>query len=108
LSAGRTQMSKEAQALCFFAGASSIFAGDKLLTTPNPAFNEDKELFDVLGLTSKAPFQDGEQPETKRDEKVEASKKKREEIKARKSLPKVDTSTALNGTGFEPRKVVIE
>lgn len=108
LSAGRTQMSKEAQALCFFAGASSIFAGDKLLTTPNPAFNEDKELFDILGLTSKAPFQDGEQPETKRDEKVEASKKKREEIKARKSLPKVDTSTALNGTGFEPRKVVIE
>ena len=77
-----------------------FFAGDKLLTTPNPAFNEDKALFDILGLTSKAPFQDAEQPETKLDEKVEASKKKREEIKARKSVPKVE--------GFEPRKVVTE
>ena len=100
LSAGRTQMSKEAQALCFFAGASSIFAGDKLLTTPNPAFNEDQELFKILGLTSKAPFQDGKQPATLLDEKVEASKKKREEIKSRKSAKKVN--------GFEPRKVVVE
>ncbi len=64
LSAGRTQMSDEGQALCFFAGANSIFAGDKLLTTPNPEFNKDKELFDLLGLTPKKPFQDGEQPKT--------------------------------------------
>jgi biotin synthase len=41
LSAGRTKMSMEAQALCFMGGAGSIFAGDKLLTTPNPEFNED-------------------------------------------------------------------
>jgi biotin synthase len=58
LSAGRTQMSREGQALCFMAGANSIFAGEKLLTTPNPEFNEDKELFEILGLTSRAPFKD--------------------------------------------------
>lgn len=51
LSAGRTEMSKEGQALCFMAGASSIFAGDKLLTTPNPGDNEDMQLFNALGLT---------------------------------------------------------
>src|SRR5690606_36318114 len=51
LSAGRMQMSKEGQALCFKAGASSIFAGDKLLTTPNPGDNEDMQLFNLLGLT---------------------------------------------------------
>ena len=56
LSAGRLEMSKEAQALCFMAGANSIFAGDKLLTTPNPAFNEDVELFSILGLRSREPF----------------------------------------------------
>ncbi len=47
LSAGRTHMSKEGQAMCFMAGASSIFAGDKLLTTPNPEYNEDMELFNI-------------------------------------------------------------
>ena len=51
LSAGRMQMTKEGQALCFMAGASSIFAGDKLLTTPNPVENEDMQLFNILGLT---------------------------------------------------------
>lgn len=57
LSAGRTGFSKEGQALCFFAGANSIFAGDKLLTTPNPDVNEDKKLFDLLGLVSQQPFE---------------------------------------------------
>ncbi len=56
LSAGRTQMSTEGQALCFLAGANSIFAGDKLLTTPNPAFNEDMEMFKLLGLKPCKPF----------------------------------------------------
>ena len=51
LSAGRTQMSTEAQALCFMAGASSIFAGEKLLTTPNPGEDRDAEMFSLLGLT---------------------------------------------------------
>ncbi|MYB35943.1 MAG: biotin synthase BioB [Gammaproteobacteria bacterium] len=50
LSAGRTDLSEEAQALCFMAGASSIFCGDQLLTTPNPAFDEDMAMFDGLGL----------------------------------------------------------
>jgi len=50
LSAGRTQMTKEGQAMCFMAGASSIFAGEKLLTTPNPGENEDMKLFNLLGL----------------------------------------------------------
>jgi biotin synthase len=50
LSAGRLELSIAEQALCFMAGANSIFAGDKLLTTPNPEFNEDKHMFEVLGL----------------------------------------------------------
>lgn len=58
LSAGRTEMSWEGQALCFMAGAGSIFAGDKLLTTPNPEFNEDMEMFKVLGLVSKEAYAD--------------------------------------------------
>ena len=59
LSAGRTQMSLEGQALCFLAGANSIFAGDKLLTTPNPAFNEDMEMFKLFGLKSREAFKYG-------------------------------------------------
>ncbi|WP_138378785.1 biotin synthase BioB [Luteithermobacter gelatinilyticus] len=50
LSAGRENMSDEMQALCFFAGANSIFYGEKLLTTPNPVQNEDMALFKRLGL----------------------------------------------------------
>ena len=51
LSAGRTEMSTEAQALCYLAGASSIFAGEKLLTTPNPGEDKDAAMFSILGLT---------------------------------------------------------
>jgi biotin synthase len=58
LSAGRLSMSMEGQALCFLAGANSIFAGDKLLTTPNPEFNQDMEMFSILGLKPKAAFAD--------------------------------------------------
>jgi biotin synthase len=50
LSAGRTQMSDEMQALCFFAGANSIFVGDTLLTADNPGEDSDAVLFDKLGL----------------------------------------------------------
>jgi biotin synthase len=50
LSAGRTAMSDEAQAMAFLAGANSIFLGDKLLTTPNPEVSDDMRLFDRLGL----------------------------------------------------------
>jgi biotin synthase len=51
LSAGRVDLSDEAQALCFLAGASSIFAGDKLLTTPNPGEDRDRALLGKLGLS---------------------------------------------------------
>lgn len=53
LSAGRIGMGKVGQALCFLAGANSIFAGEKLLTQPNPEFNEDMEMFTLLGLKAK-------------------------------------------------------
>ena len=76
LSAGRAQMSKEGQALCFMAGASSIFAGDKLLTTPNPGDNEDLKLFNILGLVP-----------------AERKKNDPDKVKIRKDIP-LDESTA--------------
>jgi biotin synthase len=51
LSAGREDMSEETQALCFLAGANSIFYGPKLLTTPNPGRDRDRELMERLGMT---------------------------------------------------------
>ncbi len=56
LSAGRLEMSMPEQALCFMAGANSIFAGDKLLTTPNPSFNDDMKMFEILGLKPREAF----------------------------------------------------
>lgn len=53
LSAGREDMNDQMQALCFLAGANSIFYGEKLLTTPNPSENKDKELFGRLGIKIK-------------------------------------------------------
>ncbi|MDC6351066.1 biotin synthase BioB [Zeaxanthinibacter sp. PT1] len=64
LSAGRTSMSREGQALCFLAGANSIFAGDKLLTTPNPDVSEDMEMFKLLGLKPQQAFVKAPQPKT--------------------------------------------
>jgi len=64
LSAGRTEMTREGQAMCFFAGANSIFAGDKLLTTPNPDVNEDLDMFKQLGLIPQKPFVKAPQPKT--------------------------------------------
>jgi len=52
LSAGRQEMSDETQALCFLAGANSIFSGEKLLTTANPEHERDRRLFDRLGLVA--------------------------------------------------------
>lgn len=65
LSAGREQMNDETQVLCFFAGANSIFYGEKLLTTSNPDTNEDLALFERLGLHAEAsahnlPLPEGE------------------------------------------------
>ncbi|MBU0695397.1 MAG: biotin synthase BioB [Bacteroidetes bacterium] len=59
LSAGRNEMSTLEQAFCFMAGANSIFAGDKLLTTPNPEFKDDMLMFDLLGLTTRKAFKNG-------------------------------------------------
>jgi biotin synthase len=54
LSAGRTRLSKEAQALCLFAGANSIFYGEKLLTARNPGVDHDRALLDALDLTAQS------------------------------------------------------
>lgn len=50
LSAGRTAMTDELQSLCFFAGANSLFTGDKLLTSPNPGISHDRKLVEALGM----------------------------------------------------------
>jgi biotin synthase len=65
LSAGRTDMSEEMQALCFLAGANSIFYGDMLLTTPNPEENVDSDLFAKLGIVA-----NGEQEQASGDSAV--------------------------------------
>lgn len=62
LSAGRVRMNTEEQALCFLAGANSIFAGDKLLTTPNPDVDADHQLFQTLNIRPRKAFKDATQP----------------------------------------------
>ncbi|CAB4422165.1 unnamed protein product [Rhizophagus irregularis] len=69
LSAGRVRFSQSEQALCFFAGANSIFTGDKLLATNNNDFNSDQEMFKTLGLFPKPPnFDRGFSPSNKINE----------------------------------------
>ncbi|HEY0589448.1 MAG TPA: biotin synthase BioB, partial [Pseudoduganella sp.] len=63
LSAGRTELSREAQLLCFMAGANSIFYGDKLLTTDNPEANDDRALLAKLGLPTRGAVLDSVQKE---------------------------------------------
>jgi biotin synthase len=58
LSAGRVRMTLEEQALCFLAGANSIFAGDKLLTTPNPGVVKDQEMFQKLELKPRSAYKE--------------------------------------------------
>lgn len=58
LSAGRSKMTVPEQALCFMAGANSIFSGEKLLTTPNPDFAEDNLMFQLLGLKPRESFKE--------------------------------------------------
>ena len=64
LSAGRTELSEEAQALCFFAGANSIFYGDKLLTAANPQTQQDLRLLEKLGMKTQEPNRELEAPAT--------------------------------------------
>ena len=99
LSAGRTKMNMEAQALCFMAGAGSIFAGDKLLTTPNPEFNEDQEMLSILGLLPKASFSDAPQPGTKPDP-ILIERKRQEEARKKELEEAKETKTQ-----FEPRSI---
>lgn len=103
LSAGRTQMNMEGQALCFMAGAGSIFAGDKLLTTPNPEFNEDKEMFNILGLVPKLAFADGEKPVTEPDQKI-IERKEKEKARAQELA---EANLKYKNEGFEPRKISV-
>lgn len=58
LSAGRIEMSFQEHALCFLAGANSIFAGEKLLTVANTPIDQDEEMFRLLGLKKRAAFKD--------------------------------------------------
>ena len=71
LSAGRTAMSAEQQALCFLAGANSLFLGDKLLTTPNPERSEDFALLERLGLHPLEP-QNGTSHQPSRADETES------------------------------------
>ena len=77
LSAGRTSMTAEGQAMCFMVGAGSIFAGDQLLTTPNPGEVEDKKLFQILGLKPSEAFEKGEQPVVNEDYKFNPNPEKK-------------------------------
>lgn len=70
LSAGRTEMSTVEQALCFMAGANSLFMGEKLLTTPNPAFETDMAMFELLGLSPRKAFKNG-RPQQQQEEILE-------------------------------------
>ena len=63
LSAGRTGMSDEMQAMCFFAGANSLFYGDRLLTTDNPEADHDLRLFRRLGLNMQQKVESQVPPE---------------------------------------------
>lgn len=100
LSAGRTQMTREGQALCFFAGANSIFAGDKLLTTPNPDVAEDMEMFKLLGLTAQEPFIKMPQPKT-----IEASESQLVSLGEKPKWSRPDHSIVRNETANTALKV---
>jgi biotin synthase len=71
LSAGRKQMSEELQTLCFFAGANSIFYGDKLLTTGNPQSEADLKLLEKLGLSPQKPNRDLSAPDAEESRPLE-------------------------------------
>lgn len=101
LSAGRTQMSREGQAMCFFAGANSIFAGDKLLTTPNPDVNEDLKMFEALGLNPQKPFTKKVQPQS-----VEASESKFQALGEKPKWTRPEHKIERNEVAKEQAKVL--
>jgi biotin synthase len=79
LSAGRLAFSELEQSVMFLAGANSIFAGEKLLTTPNPAWNEDAALFDKLGLVTRPAFRNADHAVPPKPAPVEAPRVRRSE-----------------------------
>ncbi len=118
LSAGRTEMSAEGQALCFMAGAGSIFSGDKLLTTPNPDINSDNELFEILGLKPMPAYKKGDKPSVKDSYKENSNGEKVKwsrpghEIKGNveaaekaKAIRRKAKEEVTSGKNFEPRKI---
>ena len=109
LSAGRTQMSDEGQALCFMAGANSIFAGDKLLTTPNPDFNGDLALFDKLGLVPMKAYKNADKPKVNEDYKEKpVSKEKVKWTRPGHLIERNEEAKAKSKEvrkSFKPRKV---
>ncbi|MFP5470702.1 MAG: biotin synthase BioB [Bacteroidia bacterium] len=112
LSAGRTQMSDEGQALCFMAGANSIFSGEKLLTTPNPDYNSDRELFDILGLHPMKAFTKSKKPTVNEKYKIRSNSEDR--VKWSRPAHKIDANEAKKHEvlstreNFEPRKISVE
>ncbi len=103
LSAGRTSMSREGQALCFMAGAGSIFAGDQLLTTPNPDIHQDLEMFDILGLRPVAPFASHPKPEIEGDT---AEVDEEESTKWSRPGHQIEANIAYTKLGKEKRKAL--
>jgi len=97
LSAGRTQMSDEGQALCFMAGAGSIFAGDKLLTTPNPDINKDMELFRMLGLIPQKAYKKGDKPDVNENYKNSHSTGKKQKWSRPSHSIKANIKATING-----------
>ena len=104
LSAGRTEMSREGQAMCFFAGANSIFAGDRLLTTPNPDVHEDMKMFELLGLNPQKPFIKKMQPPTV-ETKDSQFKSLGEKPKWSRPEHKIDRNEKAREKGREKRKI---
>ncbi len=104
LSAGRTEMSREGQAMCFFAGANSIFAGDQLLTTPNPDVHEDMRMFELLGLNPQKPFIKKMQPPTV-EAKDSQFKSLGERPKWSRPEHKIDRNEKAREKGREKRKI---
>ena len=102
LSAGRTQMSDEGQALCFLSGANSIFAGDKLLTTPNPEFNKDLELFKILGIQPMKAYKKGDKPAV--NERYKESPAQKEKIKWSRPGHKIERNELAKQKGLQQKR----
>jgi biotin synthase len=93
--------------MCFFAGANSIFAGDKLLTTPNPDVNEDMKLFKLLGLEPTKPFTSKSQPKTVEKEDSQLNPLG-EKPKWTRPDVKIDRNIEASEKGKEKRKTLVK